>query len=295
MGTVAGTQTGSAFVSRPRMRRAAALGAIGVVGTLAWVPRAHGVVVAGHDPMQRPLNGYVGSWNGSSAVCIGPNWIISAKHVGGSVGGFFTMRGVQYRAVEIVPHPSQDIELIRVAETLPGYHRIATGVTSGDVGVLGGCGVTGAPTYNNGYAWTGPHQETWGMNTIEGVGSLISVRFDNPASAEAVPNEAIFAVNDSGAGLFVYAADGSLELAGVAVSVTGFGSSVYGNWAFSVKLDSLRTWILPIADPGAPITSSVEAPRAGVLGGGVPADVWAGAVGLGAVAGRRRRYAVDHA
>lgn len=256
---------------------------------LAWAPRAHGVVVAGHDPMERPLNGYVGTWNGSTAVCIGTNWIISAKHVGGSVGGYFTMRGVQYRAVEIVPHPTQDIELIRVAETLPGYHRLATGVTSGDVGVLGGCGVTGSANYDNGYAWTGPRQETWGMNTIEGVGSLVSVRFDNPSDAGAVPHEATFAVNDSGAGLFVYGSDGSLELAGVAVSVTGFGSSVYGTWAFSVNLTGLRNWVLPIADPGAPITSSVEAPRADVFGGSAPSVVWAGAVMLGVAAGRRRR------
>lgn len=279
--------------SRPRSRRIATLGVVGgVIGMLAWAPSARGVVVVNNSPMDEPLNGYVGSWNGSSAVCISPNWIISAKHVGGNVGGYFSMRGVQYRAVEIVEHPTQDIELIRVAGTLPGYHRLATGVTPGDVGVLGGWGVTGSATYNNGYAWSGPRRETWGMNTIEGVGSLMTVRFDNPGAPEAVPHEAIFAVNDSGAGLFVYAADGSLELAGVAVSVTGFGSSAYGNWAFSVNLDGLRNWILPIADPGAPITSSVEAPRASLFGSGAPSVVWASAVIAGALAGRRRRAAI---
>jgi hypothetical protein len=273
-------------------KRPATLVAIpGMLAALAWAPDALGVVVADDDEMSAPLNGYIGSWNGSSAVCIGPNWIISAKHVGGNVGSVFTMRGVQYRAVEIVPHPVQDIELIRVAEVLPGYHRIATGVASGDIAVLGGWGVTAGGAYDNGYDWSGPRRETWGANTIEGVGSLMSIRFDDPATPAAVPHESIYAVNDSGAGLFVYGVDGSLELAGVAVSVTGFGTSVYGNWAFSLNLGTLRTWIMPIANPGAPITSSVEAPRASLFTGGAPSVIWAAAVIGGAVLGRRRRIA----
>ncbi len=222
---------------------------------------AGALVVANNDPMPAPLNGYVGTWNGSSAVCIAPNWIISARHVNGVVGGIFTLRGRQFRAVEIRQHATQDVQLIRVAETLPGYHALATGVSAGQLGILGGWGVTNGNPITNGYDWTGPRRETWGANMIEGSGSLWVVRFDSPTSPAAVPHEAIFAVNDSGGGLFVVAPDGSLQLAGIANSVTGFGQSVYGNAAFCLNLDLVRPWIQSIVPTSNAVDSSVVAPR----------------------------------
>lgn len=231
------------------------------IAALAIASAAHAVVVADHDPLPTPLDGYVGDWNGSSAVCIAPNWIVSAKHVGGQVGGMFTIRGEQFRSVEIRQHAIQDIQLIRVAETLPGHHRIATGVAAGDIALLGGWGVTAGNAITNGYDWTGSRAETWGANTIDSAGSLLIIRFDNPTSSAAIPHEAIFAVNDSGAGLFTHGIDGSLELAGLAVSVTGFGQSLYGNMAYCLNMDNLRSWIAPLATPGTPVASSVAAPR----------------------------------
>lgn len=280
----------AATIRSRRHRIAISLGVVGsALAWLAWAPDAHGVVCANDDPMPLPDNGYIGWWNGSSAVAIGPNWIISAKHVGGSVGGSFWMRNVQYRAVEIIQHATQDIQLIRVAETLPGYHRLATGASVGDVALLGGYGATAGNPVAHGYDWTGAHEETWGANIITAAGSLLVIRFDNPSGPDAVPHESIFAVNDSGAGLFTVAGDGSLELAGVAVSVSSWGQSTYGSYAYSVNMAALRTWILPIADPGTPITSSSVAPRASLFGGGVLPAAWAGAVAFGAVVGRRRR------
>lgn len=247
---------------------------------------------ANRDPMPTQNNGYVGWWNGSSAVCIGPNWIVSAKHVAGAVGNLFWMRGVSYRSVEIRQHPTQDIQLIRVAETLPGYHRIATGVQAGDPALLGGYGNTNGADVANGYDWTGAQAEVWGANTIDNAGTLVVIDFDNPNTlgnaGGAVPHESIFAVHDSGAGLFVWGLDGSLELAAVAVSVTGYGSSVYGNAAFCVNLEYLRTWIQPIADPGMPITSSTVAPRAAVFDGGTHSMVWGAVFGLSMILRRRR-------
>lgn len=249
---------------------------------------ASAVMVVNNDTLAAPDNSYIGRWNGSSAVAIGPNWVISAKHVGGVVGGYFTMHGESYRAVEIREHATQDLILIRVAETLPGYHRIAANPDIGTLALLGGWGVTDGNPITNGYDWNGVWQETWGANTIENAGTLIVIRFDSPSSQAAVPHEAIFTVNDSGGGLFVYGDDGSLELAGIAVSVTGFGSSVYGNYAFCLNCDTLRSWISPIVDPGAPINSSIEAPRAGLLTGLDLGAIGAGFVGF-ALAWRRRR------
>lgn len=263
------------------------LGPVAAALLSAAAPSA-AVVVANNDPMPPPAAGYVGSWNGSSAVAIGHNWIISAKHVGGAVGGHFTLRGQQYRAVEIRQHPTYDIQLIRVAESLPGYHQLSPAVQPGDIVVLGGCGATAGNAVANGYDWSGPRQETWGANIVESASTLVIYRFDSPDSPAAVPHEAIFAINDSGAGLFTVAPDNSLALAAIAVSVTGFGQSTWGNAAYSLNLDQLRSWIMPIVHPGEPVTSSVVAPRASLFSGGAPSTVFAAAVAVGLVFSRRR-------
>ena len=244
------------------------------------------------DEMSAPSEGYVGTFNGSSGVAIGAHWFISAKHVGGSVNSMFTMKGVTYRAVQIVQHPTMDIMLVRVAETLPGYHTIAedADVQSGSPCVLGGWGVTAGDALSDGWNWNGPHKETWGANLIDSAGSIISIQFDGPSSGIAVPHEATFAVNDSGGGLFVYGPEGDLRLAGIAVSVTGWGSSRYGNAAFAISLPQLYNWIMPYVDPSRPLASSVEAPRAS-LGHPVTTLLFLGTAGSALLgrAGRRRR------
>ncbi len=256
---------------------------------LAYAPKAMGVVTA--DPLMPPLNGYVGAYGGSSCVAVGPFWLVTARHVGGVVGSYVWMRGTAYRVVEIVPHPLYDVELVRVAEELPGYHRLAGVVHLNDPCVLGGWGATaGASLPNNtGFDWTGPHVETWGENVIEGEGNLLAVRFDAPTSNLSVPHEAIFAVNDSGAGLFLWAGDGSMELAGIAISVTGWGNSQYGGAAFCLSIELFRNWMAPIVDPATPVSSAVQAPRSMVAIPGLPS--WAGGLLLtsGLMGWRRRR------
>ncbi len=268
----------------------AGIAAVGVIAAAAYAPRAEGVVVTGLSPMARPADGWVGSWNGSSCVAVGRYWFVTAKHVGGSVGQNVTMRGVEYRSVEVRPHPMYDVQLIRVAEEVPGYHKLAMNVGVGDPVVIGGHGVTGAaalPSYA-GYDWNGPRQEAWGANVIEGDGNLLAIRFDAPVSSSAVPSEAIFAVNDSGGGLFTFGADGSLELAGIAVSVTNFGASPWSTTGFALNIDMYRLWMQPIVDPTAPISSGTGAPRAMMGVPGLPG--WAGGMIVCCVlAGLRRR------
>jgi len=234
---------------------------VAALAALAYAGHAEGVVTA--DPMERPSDGWIGAFNGSSCVAVGPYWFVSAKHVGGVVGGYVVMRGIWYRVVEIDEHPTYDVELIRVAEELPGYHHLAEQASLGDPCVLGGLGVTaGAPLPDgSGFDWGGPHEETWGANTIEGDGLMLSIRFDSPLSSYAVAHEAIFAVNDSGGGLFVYGSDGSLQLAGIAVSVMNWGSAQYGNSAFALSVQLFGNWMMPIVDPSQPVSSGVEAPR----------------------------------
>lgn len=260
------------------------------VASMLAAPRAQGVVTA--DPMPAPVNGFVGWFNGSSCVAVGPFWFITARHVGGTVDGIVWMQGVQYRVVEVVPHPVYDVQLLRVAQEVPGYHRLASNVGLDQPCVLGGFGATAGTSLpnNGGYDWNGPHVETWGENVIEGEGSLLAVRFDSPASGLAVQHEAVFAVNDSGGGLFVYGPGGELQLAGVAISVIGWGSSAWNAAAFSLNVDLFRGWMAPIVDPSHPVSSAVEAPRAMLSIPGVPMNV-SGLVmlsALGSLKWRRR-------
>lgn len=261
----------------------------GALLSLFHAPDAAAIVCADREAMPAPSNGYVGWWNGSSAVCIAPNWIISARHVGGEVGNLFWMRGQSYRSVEIVRHATQDIQLIRVAETLPGHHAIASGVQAGDLGILGGWGNTAGTAVAGGYDWSGAQAETWGANLIDNAGTLIVIDFDDLEADDSVAYESLFAVHDSGAGLFVYTGGGELQLAGVAVSVTGWNQTVVGNAAFCVNLHYLRGWIDQIVAPGHPIiSSSTVAPRASMFDSGTHSMVWGAALFLGMACKRRR-------
>lgn len=230
--------------------------------TLIPAANASALVVEGLQSMPRPVGGWVGNFNGATGVCVGPDWVISAKHVGGGVGSWFILQGNAFQVVETRPHPELDLTLFRVDRPLPGFHKIARTATLGDPVILGGHGLTGANALTNGdgYDWGGPRQEMWGANVIEMEGFLWGVRFDRPSSTEAVPSEAIFALSDSGGGLFIVGPEGDLQLAGMAVSVSGYGSARYGNMGFCINLIVFRNWILPIVDPNTPIDSGIRSP-----------------------------------
>lgn len=269
-----------------------ARGAILGMAVLAWAPKAHALIVEGLDPMPRPAGGWVGNFNGATGVCVGPDWVISAKHVGGQVSSWFILQGQAYQVVEMVAHPTLDMALFRVDRPLPGYHKIARSAALGDPVMLGGHGLTGAAPLpeGNGYDWNGPKQETWGANVIEMEGYLWGVRFDRPSSPESVAHESIFALSDSGGGLFVFGPDGDLQLAGMALSVSGYGAARYGNMAFCLNLIHFRNWILPVVDPSTPIDSGIEAPQSMLMESMTrePELALAG-LGLPLVVRRRRR------
>ncbi len=254
--------------------RAAAIAAISAFSGLAAPAQA--IVVEGMVSMSRPLGAAVGTWNGSSGVAVGPQWFITAKHTGGGVGGWFLCNGQWHQAVEIREHPTMDLQMVRVAETFETWHRIATGVVAGDPCMMGGWGVTAASPIdgNLGYNWSGTREETWGANVVQNASAVLSIRFDAPGTGNAVPYEASFAVNDSGGGLFTWGVDGRLELAGVAVSISGYGAAGYGQSGYAIRLEPLMAWIMEVADPSMPISSSVVAPRASLAENG-----WLGVAG----------------
>lgn len=249
--------------------------AVACVGAV-FAPQAEGVIVSGVTPMARPVDGFVGQWNGSSCVAVSDHWFVSAKHVGGNVGQSVWLRDRWYVVTDIRLHPNYDVQLLHVDETLPGWHNPTADAQYGDPCVLGGFGVTttAALANNAGYDWNGNRVETWGNNVIEGGGSLLAIRFDPPSSSGSVPKESTFAVNDSGAGLFVYGADGSLQLAGVAVSVMNWGTAPWNTTSFSLNVSLFKVWMDPIIAPGRPVSAGVLAPRAALGLPGVPG--WVG-------------------
>lgn len=223
-----------------------------VLVSLAWGlgPEAAGVVVEGGVSAPRPADGYVGKWNGSSGVPVDTHWFLTAKHVGGAVGQNFLLQDTLYTAAEIVDHPTADLRLVRVEQEMPGHHEIASDPKIGDPAMVGGYGAIAGSSTGNGYRWSGTRAEAWGYNTVELLGSKVGIRFDAPTSDQALPQESACAVNDSGAGIFTVGPDGSLELAGLAVSVvTTWGQSDYGSWSLGINLSLYTDWLYDYITP----------------------------------------------
>ena len=266
--------------------------AIGAAACLAYAPTAEALIVEGMQSMPRPDNGWIGNFNGATGICVGPQWVMSAKHVGGQVGSWFILRGDAFQVIEERPHPQLDLALYKMDRPLPGWHKIATTAALGDPVILGGFGYTAAAALPNnaGYDWNGAKKEMWGANVIEMEGSLWGVRFDPPSSPQSVAYESLYALSDSGGGLFVVAGDGSLQVAGMAVSVSGYGQARYGSMGFCINVINFRNWILPIVDPDSPIDSAIQAPTAMAEPmRGVEQEMALAGVGLMVLARRRRR------
>jgi hypothetical protein len=238
--------------------------------------RAHALVVQGAQSMPRPPAGFIGRYNGSSGTPIAPQWLISAKHCGGGVGSGFQLRGENYTVIEAVQHATMDLQLLKVDRVMPGWHALAVSASVGQRVVLAGFGITaGAPLAGNtGYDWSGPRLETWGENRISFASSSLGTTFEAPGHANALPYESQPALNDSGGALFVADPNGTLRLAGVIVSVSGYGSAAYGSAGYSVSLtpQPVQDWIRSIVGPLSIMTHDVaSAPANGTSASASPA------------------------
>jgi len=204
-------------------------------------PRAEALVVDG-TPLAIPVKSWVGSWNGATAVAIGPRAIITAKHVQGYATQSFLMDGVYYPAKSIAQHPTCDLQVIELQKDLPGWHQLATSATAGQKVVVAGNGYVAGTSTSKGYNWASTRAETWGMNSLDSVTSWYLVTKFNSGAPN--PSEASFATYDSGGGVFVQQPDGSLALAGVIVSVSSStGFSAYGDRGYSINLIPQATWM----------------------------------------------------
>ena len=228
-----------------------------------------GAVVVRGDALDRPALGFVGGWAGSSAVLIGPDWAITARHTGGGVGDAFTLHGESFTVTEYVANPDADLALIRLNAALPAWHRILADPQIGERLVVAGMGRTkGAPIGSIGWDWTGPARETWGENVLSVVaGVLIGARFTMDPGA-ALPHESGIAANDSGGGMFVEGVAGTHLLAGINVGVSQFGQTVDGSVSYALSLAPYVPWIQSVVGytvVGSRTQAFVPTPGSGAL------------------------------
>ena len=240
--------SGNCTITRSLTVLAGTLIALGM--TVCATPRAEALVVDG-SPLPIPVKSYVGAWNGSTAIAIGPRAVLTAKHVQGYTTQQFLMDGVYYPVKAIHQNPSADLQVIELNKDLPGWHPLATGVTPGQQVTVVGNGYVAGTESSKGYTWSSARTETWGMNTLDSVTSWYLVtKFNNTAPN---PSEATFATYDSGGGVFLQQPNGNLALAGIIVSVSSStGFSAYGDRGYSVNLVPQANWLSPFVAAPCP-------------------------------------------
>lgn len=169
---------------------------------------------------------FQGRWGGFLGTPVGPFHFLTAKHVGGTVGGIFSWNGTNYTTVGKVDHPTADLTLWRVSRRFPRYAPLYT--ASSEVGrsivVFGRGLIRGAevrvanasPMPLRGWKWgrsTGVMR--WGENRVDGVVTIqratyLAVGFDRTGGV----NEATLASGDSGGAVFIRDG-GTWKLAGI--------------------------------------------------------------------------------
>ncbi len=175
---------------------------------------------------------YQGSWGGSLGTAIAPNYFVTARHIGGSVGDTFTYNGSTYPTTAVFDSPNSDLRIWQVNGTFSNYAPIYRDNSAGTVGqsaVVFGRGTQRGSDVTvsgqlKGWTWgTTDQVQRWGQNIVDGVtaggaslGNLLRFGF----SASGGPNEAHISGGDSGGAVFLQSS-GVWKLAGISYAVDG--------------------------------------------------------------------------
>ena len=209
--------------------------------------------------------GYLDRVGGSTAVLIGPWYVLTAGHCATNIeGGTFTLHLSDgphvYGLEERVIHPMADIAVIRLsADTgLPGYGLYDATDESGKEGILLGYGMSGVgdnvgpggdPNYPRGINRYGYNRIDSIYADLQGVKHL-QMDFDPPGSTGVfgtlgADREVMFADGDSGGPTFIESG-GELLIAGIHVSLPFNDPNhwpEYGDIGHDVRVSSYTYWI----------------------------------------------------
>lgn len=203
----------------------------------------------------------VGSFGGASAVLVGPDLVLSARHVSGSevtfpgLGTFPVVSGAMFA------HPTDDLRLFRIntgSTVLNNYAQInidpvAAGTSVTMVG-FGGSGVLNSA--GNGYALTIPAGTRRKASAIvEGTVFVDEpgLRLSSIYAPLRASGQGALVGGDSGGGWFLQGSFARPQLVGINSWIGTFGAGV-GNWQFSsdpnnffasgaADLSAYRTWL----------------------------------------------------
>lgn len=216
-----------------------------VLATVAAIPSAFAIVSTTSltDPgAADTLYSFVGQMNGSSAVAIGPNKVLTAWHVG---GGSFVLNGTTYNyggttAAFNYVDPTDpahlahvDLRIVTVQGTLPGWYDIANGSTIGQELTMVGLGKSGVVSGD---------QRAYAVNFGETPGTRR--KGDNTLDEKGVLYNSSATTND-GYGPYML---GYLKAAGDAVLA---GNDSGGGWFSNGRLIGISSFTFNLTQPNA--------------------------------------------
>ena len=193
-----------------------------------------------------------GQWGAFLGTPIASNLFVTAKHVGGDVGGVFNFRGTNFTVIGAYADPQSDLRIFKVCGIFPAYAGLYPGSNENGRslvvfgrGTRRGAEIMGAGLIGmepKGWAWGDPDGVMrWGENVISGtvaagpgLGELLAAEFNASGGA----NEAHLSTGDSGGAVFIRDA-GVWKLAGINYAVDGpFNTNSTGPGFYGAIYDS---------------------------------------------------------
>jgi hypothetical protein len=275
-----------------RIRKGVAVLAVAISCLSSWA------ILPGIVTSSWPWAGKIGSFASynTSGVAIGDHWILTVRHavfgMAPGDGRFQLDDGSTYSSIAIYWNANDDIALVQVAETLPGWYDPYWGLAeTGQVVELVGYGNTG--TFSGGtWSFSGAYgTKRRGMNKVSGIqfadfggspairGTWLIYDFDGPSldwlgDGGPVADECTLGGGDSGGPTFLN--DGGVwKVAGLHSWIGSFGGGPsapqYGSALGDIRLGSYRSWFESIV-PAEVFPNSMSLFRGAVVSG-VLADV----------------------
>lgn len=233
---------------------------------------------------------FEGYWASCMGTAIASNFFITAKHVGGSVGGAFVLNGTSYTTTAVYNDPTSDLAIWKVDTAFSTWAPLYTAnVGAGSSLVVFGAGYgRGTEVWADGelkgWQWGGTATKRWGENVVTGTtnyqgSTLLHADFNATNSV----NEATLAISDSGGGVFIqqnsvwslagvnYAVDGPFNTTNTGA---GFSAAIFDAGGLYYTNDVTKTWdyITPQATdiPASFYATSVSARQGWIMGIIVP-------------------------